>query len=303
YRSVYSRAMWPSSHVLGALYKVRRPDTQWIAEFSDPLSHDVQNEPRKGQKGDDALTAELDAALVAAGHPARDGVRLLPWIEHLAYALADELWFTNENQRAVMLELIDDPALRARVLERSVVSAHPTLPPEFYQMSDVSYPLDPNAVHLAYFGAFYATRGLTELVEAVKTLPPASRRKLKVHVFTKDPRELTAELETAELGDTFVANGYAPYLDFLHLTTKFDGLIVNDAATLDTHHVNPYLPSKLSDYLGSGVPIWAIVEPGSVLSKTELAHVSELGDVAGARRVLDEVIARGRVTQDAGTVR
>lgn len=304
YRTVYSRAMWPSSHVLGATYKIRRPETRWIAEFSDPLSHDVQNLPRKGKKGSDDLTHELDAALVSSGFDAPAGSALLPWIEHLAYALADELWFTNKNQLSTMLELIDDPALRARVLERSVVSPHPTLPPEFYQMSDVEYPLDPEHVHLAYFGAFYATRGLTELVGAVQALPPETRRHLKVHIFTKDPRELTSELEHAGLGDTFAANGYAPYLDFLHLTTKFDALIVNDARTLDTHHVNPYLPSKLSDYRGSGTPIWAIIEPGSILSQSpDVAHLSELGDVDGARRVLEELVARRRVTQSAGTAR
>ncbi|WP_456697030.1 glycosyltransferase [Aeromicrobium sp. P5_D10] len=304
YRSVYSRAMWPSSHVLGAAYKVRRPETRWIAEFSDPLSHDVQNAPRKGKKGSDELTHELDAALVSCGFPAPAGPALLPWIEHLAYAMADELWFTNQNQLTTMLELIEDPALRARVLERSVVSPHPTLPPAFYQISEVEYPLGPEHVHLAYFGAFYATRGLTELVDAVKTLPAESRRRLKVHIFTKDPRELTSELAAAGLGDTFVANGYAPYLDFLHLTTKFDGLIVNDARTLDTHHVNPYLPSKLSDYRGSGRPIWAIVEPGSILSQSaDVAFTSELGDVDSAREVLHELIARGRVTQSAETAR
>ena len=41
------------------------------------------------------------------------------------------------------------------------------------------------------------------------------------------------------------------FFEFLNLTTKFDCLIVNDANTKDYKEINPYLPSKLSDYLGS----------------------------------------------------
>lgn len=292
YRSVYSRAMWPASHVLAALHKLHSPDVRWIAEFSDPLSHNVENKPRSGRRGNDDLSAELDAGLAASGHPAPTDATLLPWIEHLAFALADEIVFTNEHQQRTMLDHIADDGLRERVRERSVISAHPTLPPEFYQMAPVDYPLEQGRTHVAYFGAFYATRGLTEVTDAIKALDSATRRRLKLHVFTKDPEQLAAELAAAGLADTVVANPYVPYLEFLNLTTLFDCLLVNDARTADTHPVNPYLPSKVSDYRGSGRPIWAIIEPGSILSGMETEFRSELGDVEGAVRVLSELTAR-----------
>ena len=72
---------------------------------------------------------------------------------------------------------------------------------------------------------------------------------------------------------------------------RVDVLIVNDAHTVGIHERNPYLPSKWSDYAGSGTPVWGIVEPGSVLSKQPLEHRSELDDVAGALKVLAELIA------------
>lgn len=287
YRSVYSRAMWPASHVLAALYKVRHPETRWIAEFSDPLSHDVEGKLRRsGKRGDDELSHELEAALTASGHPALDEHSLLEWVEHLAYGLADEIVFTNANQQATMLGEINSPGLVTRVREHTVISAHPTLPPEFYQLSDVTYPLEPGKVHLAYFGAFYPTRGLTEVTNAIRALPSASRDRLRVHVFTKDPDDLRVALRKAGMDNSVVANHYVPYLDFLHLTTMFDCLLVNDARTADTHAVNPYLPSKISDYAGSGRPIWAVVEPGSIMSQREVEHRSELGDVDGALKVL-----------------
>jgi len=293
YRSVYSRAMWPASHVLGALYKIRRPDTKWIAEFSDPLSENISGDLRKGGKrGDDALSRELEEAMREAGHLHDPQHTLLQWVEHLAYALADEIIFTNVHQQTTMLQGIATEELRAQVRERSTISAHPTLPGEFYDMSDVAYPLEPGKVHLAYFGAFYPTRGLTEVTDAIRAMPRSARDRLKVHVFTKDPADLRKALRKADMHDTVVVNNYVPYLDFLHLTTLFDCLLVNDARTTDTHEVNPYLPSKVSDYAGSGTPIWAVVEPGSVLSQRDVAFTSNLGDVDGALEVLAELTAR-----------
>jgi hypothetical protein len=292
YRSVYSRAMWPASHVLAALYKVRHPETRWIAEFSDPLSQDVQGNRRKcGPRRDDALSREITEGLQGAGFTVPDDDTLLQWIEHVAYALADDIVFTNRHQQDTMMEHIADPALRERVAKHGIVSAHPTLPPEFYDLSDVEYPLEPGKVHLAYFGAFYPTRGLTEVTDAIMRLPRDARDRLRVHVFTKDPDDLRAELKKAGMDDTVVANHYVPYLDFLHLTTLFDCLLVNDARTADTHTVNPYLPSKISDYSGAGRPIWAVVEPGSILSEREFDYRSNLGDVEGALEVLTRLTA------------
>ena len=73
-----------------------------------------------------------------------------------------------------------------------------------------------------------------------------------------------------------------PVLEFLNLTTQFDVLVVNDAATTAHHEVNPYLPSKVADYRGSGTPVWAICEPGSVLATLDFEHRSDLGDVEQA---------------------
>ena len=294
YRSVYSRAMWPASHVLAAMAKVRRPETRWIAEFSDPLSRDVHGGLRKGKRPADELSRVLERGMVTAGQrPLDEQVNgngtLMPWIEHLAYALADEIIFTNEHQRTYMLQYIAGEDLRQSVLDRSVISPHPTLPTKFYHWSEAQLDREPDKVHLAYFGAFYATRGLTEVVDAIKRLPADSRKRLVFHVYTRDPEELRGELRAAGLDDTIKANHYVPYLDFLHLTTQFDCLIVNDARTLDSHPVNPYLPSKLSDYSGSGTPIWAVVEPGSILSRANTTYRSDLGDVDGALRVLTEL--------------
>jgi hypothetical protein len=283
--------MFPASHVAAARHKVRHPEVRWRAEFSDPLSKDVHGQDRPAALKRGHLLAELRTGLEAVGVEAPDHVRLLPWVEHLAYALADEIVFTNENQRDYMLGYCPDPALRARVEERSSVSHHPTLPPPFYRREPSSYALDPDRVHVGYFGVFYATRGLTEVTDALAGLPGQVRSRVQLHVFTNDPDEVAAGVVAAGLGDVVRVNGYRPFLEFLHLTTRFDVLLVNDA---DHEGVNPYLPSKLSDYLGSGSDVWAISQPGSVLSRQPVAYATSLHDVGAAAEVLARIAARGR---------
>lgn len=290
YRSVYTRAMAPPSHFAGALMKVRNPGIHWLAEFSDPLLQNPYGEERAGRIERDELFEELAAAMRAAGFTLPDHDRYFEWAELLPYALADEIQFTNENQRTFMLDHIADPALAARAEERSTVAQHPTLPPEFYAMASPSYELEPGKVHIGYFGAFYLTRGLTEVVQAIRDLPWSVRRRVRLHVFTSHPRKLREEVQAEGLSDVILPRAYVPFLDFLALTCRFDALIVNDAATKQHHAINPYLPSKLSDYLGTDRDIWAIVEPGSVLSGTKTAWRSLLGDPEGAARVIHGLV-------------
>lgn len=294
YRSVYTRAMAPQSHFAGALMKVRHPEIHWIAEFSDPLHYNAYGETRKGDIGSDELRAVLTEAIVRAGYEKPSTDRLFEWAEIIAYALADEIVFTNENQRTFMLDYTADRGLADRALRVSRVEHHPTLPDEFYEMEPFRGHFEPGTVNIGYFGAFYLTRGLTEVRTALSRLSPAERARVRLHVYTADPGKLRLEALRADLADVLIAHPYLPFLEFLSATRHFDALLVNDAATRQHHDINPYLPSKISDYRGSGTPIWSIVEPGSVLSTLATEYRSTLGDADGATRVISAIIAAGR---------
>ena len=76
--------------------------------------------------------------------------------------------------------------------------------------------------------------------------------------------------------DNYIVQKPIGYLDFLNATTKFDVLVVSDVITKGNFEVNLYLPSKLSDYLGSKSDIWALYEKGSSLSKFDLRYKSDI---------------------------
>ncbi|HEY8453393.1 MAG: glycosyltransferase [Micromonosporaceae bacterium] len=292
YERLYSRVTWPASHFLAALYKIRHPEVRWSAEFSDPVSHGIDGRERTAPVTDGPVLAELRAEFRRRGLPEPTTDNALRWCEYVAFGFADEIVFTNENQRDYMLGRCELPELAARARELAVISPQPTLPSRFYHLVDSDYRLDPDAVNLGYFGAFYPTRGLDDVLTALAELPAQRRGRLRLHVFTNTPDALRSRAAALRVQDRVAINPYVPYLEFLNLTTRFDWLIVNDAATAGTHPCNPYLPSKWSDYRGSGTPVWGLVEPGSPLSRQPLHHTTTLGDVVAAREFLDSLVAQ-----------
>ncbi|PQZ96531.1 hypothetical protein CQ017_17520 [Arthrobacter sp. MYb224] len=314
YDYFYTRAMWAPSHYAGVLIKKQNPTLKWVAEFSDPLSLDVEGLPRGGAPLDDEFVRELTGPIEAEfGLISEEERTIFSLAEIIVYAHADEIVFTNDHQKSIMLSHIYSEKLKQRVAEKSTVSNHPTLPNEFYEAEVVDYEVDSNLVNLAYFGEFYATRGLTEVTTAIRMLPEKYRSMVHLHVFTNyipvsgsgaRPRGMSAQAYN-DLVDRAISgvgahgiehqvtlNGSLPYLKFLGITKKFDYLLVNDARSGEHHSVNPYLPSKWSDYAGSESKSWAFVEDGSSLSLKPATVQTPLGDISaiaeGLIRIIEE---------------
>ncbi|MGE5156347.1 MAG: hypothetical protein ACM3JP_02500, partial [Betaproteobacteria bacterium] len=292
YATIYSRAHFAASHFLAALHKLARPSVTWTAEFSDPLSRDIHGRERGRPIATGSLLDQLRTGLGRLGLSGPRSQNLFVWGEELAYRLADELVFTNDNQLNYMLRYCGDRGLAESARAKAVVRPQPSLPPEFYRMVDSGYPIPHDVVNIAYFGKIYATRGLDEVLAAVAGADLKGR--LILHTFTGSPREIAKRASELGIQDSVRANRYKSYLEFLNLTTKFDYLLVNDAASHGRHESNPYLPSKWSDYRGGGRPVWGLIEPGSALSRESLEYSSPLGDIAAARDVLAHMVEAGR---------
>lgn len=288
YERLYSRAHFAASHVLAAAYKLARPDVRWTAEFSDPLSHDVLGRVRGSEVTGNALADQLRRDLAERGHPL-PGSNTFEWAEVLAFALADEVLFTNPHQRDVMLALCHDPALAAQVEAKAVVSPHPTLPRSFYHRVRSDYALEEGRRHVGYFGNFYANRSMETVLDALAALPQGLRDRVTVHVFTNTADTMRRDPEVVALGRSLAVRPYVGYLEFLNLCTTMDALLVNDAVTPPGVGLNPFLPSKYSDYVGSGTPVWGVVEPGSQLERRPLDHRSPVGHVSAAVQVLAQI--------------
>jgi hypothetical protein len=285
---------------LAALHSLRRPGVPWAAEFSDPLSRNVKGERRKGPITDGPLAQELLRGLEKAGVPAPKDITMFELCELLAYALASELHFTNPNQLEYMLSYCP-PELQETVRTKARVMPQPTLPQQFYEMADVSdHPLSTERVNIGYFGAFYVNRGIGEVLDAIDDLSQSERDRILLHVFTSDPKALADSVTGRPAAEALTIEGYRPYLAFLALAGRMDALLVNDAATSGAHSVNPYLPSKYSDYRGAGTRVWGHVEPGSPLSQEKLDLVSRVGDVDSVGDVLRSLLGAQQPVRRTG---
>ena len=268
YSRMYSRAQWPASHFAAALFKVRRPNIEWTAEFSDPLLIDKYGQARQ-DSCDMSWLAEhriLDAIREQgfAADPAE--TRLFYWCEMLPYTLADRIVFINESQLTYMLSYCRDDMVRRAVREKAEISQHP-VPHVWAKSGNRTCHLDDECANLAYFGSVYANRSLSVVFEAIAALSGEERQRLRLYVFTRQIAETQEEVDACRLWDVVFVLPEMDYLEFLRSLDDFDALVVTDVDRESAAGANPYLPSKLSDYATSKTPILAIYERGSELSK------------------------------------
>lgn len=282
YSEIYSRVMWPASHFLAAEYKLRHNASLWIAEFSDPLSRDIEGRERAVPVSWSPFLNRIAQAVAATGLAPPDSSNALVWAEYVALSLADTILFTNQHQMDYMLSYQPE-TVRNRVLTRACISQHPTLPEQFYSAGKPDCPSD--TANIAYFGSFYKTRGLDDVLTALEESRPENLS-VRLHIFTNTVEEARDTITARRLEDAVIVRPYVPYREFLRLCASFDCLIVNDASTADTHPINPYLPSKWSDYRGSGRPVWGIIEEGSILGQQPLDYRTSIGDSKAALGIL-----------------
>lgn len=271
YTRVISRAWTVESHFLALEYKLRNPDVLWVAEFSDPISLDFNNDFRSNHpfRYNEEFFTRINELILDINRKEfgddveryfpeiKDGDELYLLVEYLPYLFADVVRFTNENQRKIMLNSIPID-INDFVLNKSEVLRHPISDKEFYTLRESSYKVNENYLNFAYFGTYVGKRHLEYLFKSLEELTDEVRHKIKLHMFVPNPDVLNANVYNLNISRNIEIGGKLPVLEFLNLTTKMDVLIVNDTMTEGVFDINPFLPSKLADYLGSGRDIWII---------------------------------------------
>ena len=151
--------------------------------------------------------------------------------------------------------------------------------------------LNPDEINIAYFGKdYYGRRHFENLFYAVDSLNHRYKDKIKIHIFIDDTQLVKSLISSTQSLDNFTVRKPLDYLEFLNATTKFDVLLVSDVETKPNFELNPYLPSKLSDYKGSSTDIWGICERGSSLSKMDLKYKSYIGDLPSLQSEIIKIL-------------
>ena len=282
YDKIYSRAFFSHSHFLALEYKLKYPKTYWRAEFSDPLvkplgkrtSSEIDDEEYVNRIN--SILKEKNLKLINVNQD----VNLI--CEYLTFIFADEIIFTNENQKKVMIS-----NLPSNIKINDTISPHPTLDDKYYYITDYDYKIDKNYLNFAYFGNIFSKRSFEDFISAFLNIK--NKDNLRIHIFTKS-KTLFEQVLPKEIYDISILNNEVNYLEFLNLTKKFDVLLVEDSYTKDDEIINPYLPSKISDYKGSKTSIWAVCEDSSPTDKLDLKYKSKLNDYNSNIQTLNKII-------------
>ncbi len=291
YESVVSRSWEMSNHFLALEYKFKNPDTYWKAEFSDPLLHDIDNKintKKKHEIDDEEFFSHVNRKIQELGDfPLLENLSSTFFtIEYLTFLFADEIVFTNANQRDLMLKQFPID-LTDYVFKKSTISPHPSLPGQYYHKSKSDVELDSECINIAYFGEwYYGKRHFESIFYALDSLNHKFKDKIRFYIFISNEKLLN----DLKVSDNIIVKKPLDYLTFLNATTKFDILLVNDLSTKDSWQLNPYLPSKVSDYMGSTSDIWAITEKGSSLDLMDLKYKSDIYDYSTSADVLVQIL-------------
>lgn len=264
YKEIYSRALWPASHVLAyEIFKESR-NIKWIAEFSDPLYRDIKNNIRQSSFYTKKDIKEIKKHTASNYQKYLDD-NLFNMTEVIPFLFAEELIFTNALQLETMIERFDED-FKEMVRQKAVIAKHPTLPSRYYSYQKHYLNLDEERINIGYFGNFYETRNAEEIMN-IANIIKADALNAKIHVFTNSTRQVKSQVYSNGLKGVVEVNPYLRYFEFLSAAKAFDYLLLSDARTNEFKRQNPYLPSKFSDYIGSGANIWIQYEPGSTLAK------------------------------------
>ena len=134
-------------------------------------------------------------------------------------------------------------------------------------MVPTSYELDDHFINIAFFGSVYENRNLCFIKQIISLEKKLKLKKeVKFHLFIPTWADLS-EIFTIEEYKKIIRNDYVSYFEFLNIAKKMNYLILNDVS-FPKEKINPYLPSKFSDYLATGTKILAFVQEGSVLSQS-----------------------------------
>ena len=284
YSRIFSRSWLMANHFLAFEYKLKNNSIFWSAEFSDPLIYNLSNK-RKNYKQmiiDDEEYIDKINQEISKSYPDLDLIENKSSAyfiaEYLVYLFADKIIFTNENQRETMINQFPVDVYDI-VIEKSEIQAHPTLPDKYYHIIESKLKLENDCINIAYFGSdYYGKRHFESMFYAMESLNHKYKDKIRFYIFINDVQLVKNLISTLSVKQNIIVKKPLEYLEFLNLTTKFDVLVVNDVITKGNYDINPYLPSKLSDYIGSDSDIWAICEQGSVLSKMDVKYKSYIDD-------------------------
>ncbi|WP_062309406.1 hypothetical protein [Alicyclobacillus sendaiensis] len=226
---LYSRSQPGASHLLALRWKLRT-GKPWIAQFSDPWAHNPYHMSRTPRRK--AFDEANERAVVAK---------------------ADALVFPTQEILDQYVHLYP----QVPVADKSIVLPHHFMP-ELYP-ERVERPAEiADKLLFAYLGDFYGQRSPEPFVVGLENAlseRPGMRQRVAVEFYGNVESKFEPIVAQSPVP---IRKGRVSYLDSLARMRQADVLVLIDAPSATGR--NPFLASKLIDYLGAGRKILGITD-------------------------------------------
>ena len=255
YKYLFTSIVPGISHICGKKIKKKHPEVIWYASFSDPF----KNSPYKNADLDNRSIFYKIAYKVGAWALYNDVY------EKAAIEYADKLVFICEEQRDYTIsqypELNKDELLR-----KSIVMPLTYIPSWDMYKNLINVESSNNkpkqAVHL---GRLYGLRKIDSFLEALKELKNEDKdieKKIVFHQYSEIQSPDIKKIKEYGLGNLFVLHDKVSYDESTRIMKDSDVLVLFDTL-MPNSKVQPYLPSKIVEYLLLKKPILGICDSNS----------------------------------------
>ena len=253
YKYLFTSIVPGISHLAGLAIKKKHPEVIWYASFSDPF------------KGSPYKKTDLSnkSLFYRIAFPVGSYCLYHDNYEEAAVKNADKLIFICPEQRDFTLSQYEDGE---RYKEKSII--YPLTYLENWQMYRDLLDYEPvkhevkQAVHL---GRLYGLRRIDSFLEALKELKEEIQdldRQIVFHQYSEIQKEDVETIKEYGLDRLFIIHDKVSYRESIGLMKEADILVLFDTL-MPNEKVQPYLPSKIVEYLMLKKAILGICDPNS----------------------------------------
>ena len=254
YKYLFTSIVPGISHLCGKAIKKKHPEVIWYASFSDPF----KNSPYK--------KADLEGRSIFYKFVYSVGGFFLynDKYEEAAVLNADKLIFICKEQMEYTLSQYPN----SEELKKKAIIMPLTYVPEWdmynklisEKKKEINKPLQ--AVHL---GRLYGLRKINTFLESLKQLKEEDRdlsKKIVFHQYSEIQKPDVKKIKDYDLEDVFILHKTVSYDESVEVMKESDILVLFDTL-MSKSKVQPYLPSKIVEYLLLKKPILGICDDNS----------------------------------------
>ena len=253
YRYLFTSIVPGISHIAGYHIKKKHPEVEWYASFSDPF----KGSPYK--KADLSDTNIIYKLMYNVGAFCLYNNRF----EEVAVENADKLVFICEEQRDFTLGQYKDTD---KLLKKSIIMPLTYIPQwEMYKSILNAGKAKHTVKQAVHLGRLYGLRKPTSFIKALSELKNEDKdlnNKIVFHQYSEIQPSDVKMIKDHGLEDLFIIHDKVSYDESINIMKEADILVLFDTL-MPGEPVQPYLPSKIVEYLLLMKPILGICDSNS----------------------------------------